>query len=153
MTEKPKRGNLPLPKNFTLVRRVIEQLRLAWLLFFDPRVPILLKVLPVFGLAYAISPIDLMPDIFPLLGWLDDLAVVLVTLVLYITLSPPVVRREYLRQMRLRDSYRVRVDKDGIVIDVKANAPADEDDQPGDGEDDEELYIEPEQERVHRTRR
>ena len=39
----------------------------------DARVPILAKVIIILIVAYALSPIDLIPDFIPLLGYLDDL--------------------------------------------------------------------------------
>jgi len=39
----------------------------------DTRVPILAKVVIGFVVAYALSPIDLIPDFIPLIGYLDDL--------------------------------------------------------------------------------
>ena len=38
----------------------------------DPRTPILLRVLAVIVAAYALSPIDLIPDFIPAIGYLDD---------------------------------------------------------------------------------
>jgi uncharacterized membrane protein YkvA (DUF1232 family) len=42
----------------------------------DPRVPWYAKALGVTVIAYALSPIDLIPDFIPVLGWLDDLLLV-----------------------------------------------------------------------------
>jgi uncharacterized membrane protein YkvA (DUF1232 family) len=42
---------------------------------FDRRVPLLRKVLILGALIYLISPIDVIPDLLPVLGWLDDAAV------------------------------------------------------------------------------
>lgn len=39
----------------------------------DPRTPLLSKVLPWLVLAYALSPLDLIPDFIPVLGLLDDM--------------------------------------------------------------------------------
>ena len=48
----------------------------AWLAARDPRVPLIARALAVAVAAYALSPIDLIPDFIPLLGWLDDLVIV-----------------------------------------------------------------------------
>jgi uncharacterized membrane protein YkvA (DUF1232 family) len=42
----------------------------------DPRVPTSVKVLALAVAAYAVSPIDLIPDFIPVLGYLDDLILV-----------------------------------------------------------------------------
>lgn len=42
----------------------------------DPRTPWYAKALGAAVLAYALSPIDLIPDFIPVLGWLDDLILV-----------------------------------------------------------------------------
>lgn len=39
----------------------------------DPRVPFLAKLIIVLVVAYALSPIDLIPDFIPIIGYLDDL--------------------------------------------------------------------------------
>jgi uncharacterized membrane protein YkvA (DUF1232 family) len=39
----------------------------------DPRTPILSKLLPWLVLAYALSPLDLIPDFIPVLGFVDDM--------------------------------------------------------------------------------
>lgn len=47
-----------------------------WLAARDPRVPWHAKVLAAAVAAYALSPIDLIPDFIPVLGYLDDLLIV-----------------------------------------------------------------------------
>jgi len=47
-----------------------------WLAARDPRVPLAAKILAGFVAAYALSPIDLIPDFIPVLGYLDDLLIV-----------------------------------------------------------------------------
>lgn len=63
------------------------------LLLLDPRVPLLIKLLPLFVAAYLASPIDLLPGI-PL----DDIALALLALVLMVKLTPKRVLEDLLRQ-------------------------------------------------------
>jgi len=57
----------------------------------DPRTPLLVRALAVFVAAYALSPIDLIPDFIPFIGYLDDLLLVPLGLALVIRLTPPEV--------------------------------------------------------------
>lgn len=59
-----------------LGRRLAVDAHAAWLAARDPRVPTLARLLAVAVAAYALSPIDLIPDFIPMLGWLDDLMIV-----------------------------------------------------------------------------
>ena len=55
----------------------------------DPQVSILAKLIPAAVLAYVIMPFDLIPDVVPVLGQLDDVAVILLGIRLFIALCPP----------------------------------------------------------------
>jgi uncharacterized membrane protein YkvA (DUF1232 family) len=57
----------------------------------DTRTPLLLRGLALAIAAYALSPIDLIPDFIPVLGYLDDLLIVPLGLWLVIRLLPPEV--------------------------------------------------------------
>ncbi|MFC4639460.1 YkvA family protein [Deinococcus hohokamensis] len=57
----------------------------------DPRTPWPARALALLVLAYALSPIDLIPDFIPVLGQLDDLLLVPAGLWLALRLIPPVV--------------------------------------------------------------
>jgi len=57
----------------------------------DPRTPLLVRVLALFVAAYALSPIDLIPDFIPVIGYLDDLLLVPLGLALVVRLIPPEV--------------------------------------------------------------
>ena len=59
-----------------LGHRLAVEAHAAWLAARDPRVPLLARVVAVAVAAYALSPIDLIPDFIPVLGWLDDLLIV-----------------------------------------------------------------------------
>ncbi len=71
-------------------------LRLAWRLFRDPRVSLPLKFLvPGLAFLYVLFPIDVAPDLLPILGQLDDLAILILAARLLIELSPPAVVAEH----------------------------------------------------------
>ena len=60
----------------------------------DPRVPLAPKLLAAAVAAYALSPIDLIPDFIPVLGVLDDLIIVPLGIALAVRLIPPDILRE-----------------------------------------------------------
>lgn len=57
----------------------------------DPRTPWPVRLLAIAVAAYALSPIDLIPDFIPVLGLLDDLILLPLGLALVVRLVPPVV--------------------------------------------------------------
>ena len=59
----------------------------------DPRTPWLVRLLALLVAAYALSPIDLIPDFIPVLGYLDDLVIVPLGVLLVLKLVPPEVTR------------------------------------------------------------
>jgi uncharacterized membrane protein YkvA (DUF1232 family) len=61
----------------------------------DPRVPWYAKALGACVVAYALSPIDLIPDFIPVLGYLDDLVLVPLGLLLLLRLIPAPVMAEH----------------------------------------------------------
>ncbi len=71
-----------------LIKSLFGQARLAFRLIREPAVPALPKAVPALAAAYLIWPIDLLPDIFPLLGQLDDLGIVVLALELFLRLCP-----------------------------------------------------------------
>src|SRR3954451_21453859 len=61
----------------------------VWLCARDPRTPWYAKALALAVAGYAFSPIDLIPDFIPVLGYLDDLILVPAGLWLVLRLIPP----------------------------------------------------------------
>ena len=64
----------------------------------DSRLPLHIKILAIFCVAYALSPIDFIPDFIPILGLLDDLIIIPLCLALIIRLTP----REIIESARLK---------------------------------------------------
>ena len=60
----------------------------------DPRVPWYAKALAIAVAAYALSPIDLIPDFIPVVGYLDDLVIVPLGIWLVVSLIPDAVMAE-----------------------------------------------------------
>ena len=60
----------------------------------DPRTPWYAKAVAFVTIAYAFSPIDLIPDFIPILGYLDDLFIVPAGIALAVRLIPPEVLEE-----------------------------------------------------------
>jgi len=92
-------GNPNFRPQVNLLKAVINRARLVWRLMRDRRVPAYLKALPVATLVYLALPVDLLPDIAPLLGQIDDLGVLLVSIESFIALCPSEVVDEHLRQI------------------------------------------------------
>jgi uncharacterized membrane protein YkvA (DUF1232 family) len=61
----------------------------------DPRVPWYAKATALAVAAYAVSPIDLIPDFVPVLGWLDELVVLPLGIILAVKLIPPEIMAEH----------------------------------------------------------
>src|SRR5215472_800804 len=75
-----------------LIKRDVHALYLA---SRDPRVPWYAKALAIIVAGYALSPIDLIPDFVPVLGYLDDVILVPLGILLVIRLIPPEVMAEH----------------------------------------------------------
>jgi uncharacterized membrane protein YkvA (DUF1232 family) len=86
---------------------LVNQARLVWRLLRDRRVSGWVKLIPVAGLAYLLSPIDLLPDfLIPGLGELDDLTIILVSLKMFVDLAPADIVREHLNNLTKRAAKR-----------------------------------------------
>ena len=67
---------------------LFAELRLAWRLVKEPRVPGLVKTLPALALLYVLSPFDFVPDVLPFLGQVDDIGILLIAMKAFLKLSP-----------------------------------------------------------------
>ena len=66
-----------------------------WIATRDPRVPWYAKLLAAAVAAYALSPIDLIPDFVPVLGYLDDVIIVPAGILVTVRLIPPHLMDEF----------------------------------------------------------
>ena len=69
--------------------RLKVHLLALWKLFRHPATPWFVKAIAVAVVAYAVSPIDLIPDFIPVLGQLDDLILLPLGVALAVRLTPP----------------------------------------------------------------
>lgn len=83
-----------------LVWKLPTYARLVWGIVRDGRTPLPLKALLVGGLAYLLTPLDLVPDALPIIGQADDLTILLIVLDVFVANAPEPVRREHLERAR-----------------------------------------------------
>lgn len=83
-------------------REMWHQVRLVLHLVRDPNVPLYLKLLPLAAVIYVLIPTDFIPDIFPVVGQLDDLTALIVGGKVFIELAPQKIVTQYLESMRQR---------------------------------------------------
>ena len=82
---------------------ILRDLRLAWRLFRDKRVPILAKAIPVLAAGYVVWPFDLLADAALGLGQLDDVAVLLLGVKLFIGVCSATLVAEHENRPITRD--------------------------------------------------
>jgi len=75
-------------------RRLKSETYALYLAYRDPRVPWYAKAFAACVVGYAFSPIDLIPDFIPILGYLDDLVLIPVGIALTLRMIPPEVMAE-----------------------------------------------------------
>ncbi len=76
-------------------RRLKLDVVALWIAAHDRRVPWYAKAVAGAVAAYALSPIDLIPDFIPVIGYLDDLIIVPLGILLAIRLIPDVLMKEF----------------------------------------------------------
>ena len=86
-------------RGLQFIRHLPQFARLYWRLLRDGRVSIWPKTLLAVGVLYVLSPIDLIPDVVPVIGEVDDLVVLILLCRLFVYLCPPEVVREHVRRI------------------------------------------------------
>ena len=79
-------------------RAIKRDVLALWIAARDSRVPWYAKALAMVVAAYALSPIDLIPDFVPVLGYLDDVVIVPLGILLVVALIPAVLMAEFRAQ-------------------------------------------------------
>jgi uncharacterized membrane protein YkvA (DUF1232 family) len=73
--------------------------KLYWRLLWDARVSIWPKALMVLSLLYVLSPVDIIPDVIPFIGEVDDLVVVIAACRLFMYMCPREVVQEHVTRI------------------------------------------------------
>ncbi|RWR02673.1 hypothetical protein ED28_06730 [[Pantoea] beijingensis] len=77
---------------FRRLARFKTQLMTMWYACRHPATPLYIKVLMAVIVMYVISPVDIIPDVIPVIGWLDDAIIVPIGVGLLLKLLPEEVR-------------------------------------------------------------
>jgi uncharacterized membrane protein YkvA (DUF1232 family) len=102
------------------VRALKKETFTLYLAWRHPAVPWYAKALALLVVGYALSPIDLIPDFVPVLGYLDDMVIVPLGIMLVIRLIPAEVLAECRRQSEEIVGHATRVAKiaAGIIVTI-----------------------------------
>jgi uncharacterized membrane protein YkvA (DUF1232 family) len=104
------------------VRKLPTYARLVWDLARDPRVPTQQKLVLGAMAAYLAFPLDIIPDFIPVIGQLDDLAVLLLGLDWFIRNAPPEVVEEHMARIAQHDDTLSRdLDSAGSLLAGRAS--------------------------------
>lgn len=113
MAEK-KPGKLMVPPQGGMLKDLVKRLKLITRLMGDRRVSMFVKLLPLASLAYLFWPIDAIA--LPIIGALDDAAILWIGSTLFVELCPPNVVKEH--QSELESN--LEEDGGGDVVDAEA---------------------------------
>jgi len=80
----------------------------------DPGTGWIVKFIALLVAGYAFSPIDLIPDFIPIIGWLDDFVVVLLGYTLVLKLTPEVVKNR--ARIKARQTTDYPVSRGGALV-------------------------------------
>jgi uncharacterized membrane protein YkvA (DUF1232 family) len=89
------------------LKPILRDAKVLWIAARDPRTPRAAKIVMGLAATYALSPIDIIPDFVPLIGWLDDFIIVPIGIRYAMKLIPKDLLAEF----------RARADNDPSVPD------------------------------------
>ncbi len=110
-------------QNSGFFQDLILRVKLILRLMGDRRVGWLLKLIPVAALAYVVSPIDLIPNaVLPVIGTLDDAAVLWMGVSLFVSLCPDEVVQEHMNALHkvVPGDWREAPEAGGEIVDAEA---------------------------------
>jgi len=92
------------PEDRALIDRVLRlslrrKLRLALALVREPRIPLLVRVIPPALVVYLAMPLDVIPDFIPVVGHLDDVLVLVIGIAVLLRFTPRAVLEEHLARL------------------------------------------------------
>lgn len=122
MPERSKKNSIIPLQNSGLIQDIVRHLKLIWLLIKDKRINVFLKALPFASLVYLVSPIDMLPGmVVPVVGALDDAAIIWIGTSLFISLCPEDIVREHTLSLEktLNGTWKNAQD-DNEIIDAEA---------------------------------
>lgn len=105
---------MPVPMGPSLAHRIRTEAHAVWLAVRDRRTPMHARLFGLFVAAYALSPIDLIPDFVPVLGLVDDVILIPLGVWLFERMIPPMLMAEY--RTRAEEETRRPVSWGGIAI-------------------------------------
>jgi len=101
-----------------LLKALVFEVRLAWRLLREPRVPLLAKAVVPIAVLYFVSPVDLVPDFFPVVGEMDDLVVAFGALKMFLQFCPPAAEAFHRAALEARRPFS-RMEPADVVIDAE----------------------------------
>ncbi|HQX16889.1 MAG TPA: DUF1232 domain-containing protein [Anaerolineales bacterium] len=105
------------PPQGGMLRDLVTRLKLIGRLMADRRVNIFVKLLPLASLAYLFSPVDLIPGVvLPVIGALDDAAILWIGSTLFVELCPPKIVEEHINEL----ASKYEDDSTGDVVDAES---------------------------------
>lgn len=120
-----KKSDLLAAQNSGFFQDLVMRLKLIWRLMADRRVNFLLKILPVASLVYLIWPIDAIS--LPIIGVLDDAAVLWLGSTLFVSLCPEEVVSEHLNALQkvIPGTWR-DAPESGEIVEAQVHEPEEE---------------------------
>jgi uncharacterized membrane protein YkvA (DUF1232 family) len=95
--------------------RFRTEAKMVWAMLINPATPVLAKLIAVLGLLYLISPMDILPDFIPILGWLDDGVIA----ALFLGLAYRLLPAELYEQLRRKTGAKAARDPSARTYDAK----------------------------------
>jgi len=110
--------SLMKPTSGGMLKDLVMRIKLILRLMGDRRVNFFLKFLPIASLAYLFWPADLIPGlVLPIIGAVDDAAILWLGSYLFVELCPPEVVQEHLEKLRQE---RHNLDLDDEIVEGEA---------------------------------